>query len=374
MAMCGGLNSSSGGELKLYLDCTVSTFLEAECVAKVWIKNQTRSLHSIWPVYNITSKIYKHKFLVEIEVEHNEDDAIPYSAWYSGWVHRMVYLWRVFRHDVSWYVALSDATSLVHLSHCNTTLSKIPLAQKPLTPTWNFFTVSENNFLFDICSYWMDVDIKTWFTRNIFTPFFSPFKKGWMNSYECCSHITLKNIKKIKDAADKNGVKNGTCNLCLNSILCEPIWKWSRFRVRFRSSINEPLFIQSKHEIEMLFIISDQWRIQDFPGGGGNPWVWEKTYYLARFLLKTAWEWKKLNREGGTSLEPPFDPPMIMCRGKDQRKYLTFVIAAGSGRKNWQENWRVHCNWKIGETWKGNNCLFILPPSLCRHKYTEIYS
>ena len=39
-----------------------------------------------------------------------------------------------------------------------------------------------------------------------------------------------------------------------------------------------------------------------------------KTYYLARFLPKTALKWKKLDREGDASLAhptaPPADPPM----------------------------------------------------------------
>ena len=34
--------------------------------------------------------------------------------------------------------------------------------------------------------------------------------------------------------------------------------------------------------------INDQWRIQDFLDGGANPEFQAKTYYLARFLLKTA--------------------------------------------------------------------------------------
>ena len=39
---------------------------------------------------------------------------------------------------------------------------------------------------------------------------------------------------------------------------------------------------------------------------------------------------KEIGLRGGASLA---NTPMIMHRGKDQRKYLTFVIAARSGRK-----------------------------------------
>ena len=41
-----------------------------------------------------------------------------------------------------------------------------------------------------------------------------------------------------------------------------------------------------------------QWRIQDFPEGGANPEIGAKTYYLARFLPKTAWKWKITEGEG----------------------------------------------------------------------------
>ena len=37
-----------------------------------------------------------------------------------------------------------------------------------------------------------------------------------------------------------------------------------------------------------------------------------KTYYLAKFLLKTPWIWKKFDREG-EHLAPHLDPPMISC-------------------------------------------------------------
>ena len=40
----------------------------------------------------------------------------------------------------------------------------------------------------------------------------------------------------------------------------------------------------------------------EFPrrgGGAPTPKVGAKTYYLAKFPLKTAWKWKKLDPEGG---------------------------------------------------------------------------
>ena len=36
-----------------------------------------------------------------------------------------------------------------------------------------------------------------------------------------------------------------------------------------------------------------------FPRRGSQPWILGKNYYLTRFLQKTAWKWKKLDREGG---------------------------------------------------------------------------
>ena len=60
--------------------------------------------------------------------------------------------------------------------------------------------------------------------------------------------------------------------------------------------------------------VVDQLTVAD-PGfpmrGGGQPRsLGAKTYYLARFLPKTAWKWKKFDR-GNASLVPPLDPPMI---------------------------------------------------------------
>ena len=54
--------------------------------------------------------------------------------------------------------------------------------------------------------------------------------------------------------------------------------------------------------------MGDQWRIQDFPDGGApTSKVGAPTYYLAKFLPKTAWKWKNLDREGGARV--PGAPP-----------------------------------------------------------------
>ena len=42
-----------------------------------------------------------------------------------------------------------------------------------------------------------------------------------------------------------------------------------------------------------------------FPRGGANSQVGVLTYYLAKFLKKTAWKWKNLGREYGASPLPP---------------------------------------------------------------------
>ena len=58
------------------------------------------------------------------------------------------------------------------------------------------------------------------------------------------------------------------------------------------------------------FLRNWQWRIQDFPDGGApTSKVGALTYYLATFLLKTAWKWKNLDREGGARV--PGAPPWI---------------------------------------------------------------
>ena len=46
---------------------------------------------------------------------------------------------------------------------------------------------------------------------TFFAPFFPSFKNGLNEFLQCCSHMTLKYVKKIKGVADKNGAKNGPC-------------------------------------------------------------------------------------------------------------------------------------------------------------------
>ena len=53
-----------------------------------------------------------------------------------------------------------------------------------------------------------------------------------------------------------------------------------------------------------------QWRIQDFPRGGGRQLP--KVLLFFNFLPKTAWKWKNLDPGGGARPWcPPLDPPMI---------------------------------------------------------------
>ena len=57
---------------------------------------------------------------------------------------------------------------------------------------------------------------------------------------------------------------------------------------------------------------NQQWRIQDFPEVGmPTPKVDVKSYYLANFFQKTAWNWKNLDLEGVCLPGAPLDPPMI---------------------------------------------------------------
>ena len=58
--------------------------------------------------------------------------------------------------------------------------------------------------------------------------------------------------------------------------------------------------------------------------------MWEKTYYLARFLLKPAWKWKHLDQEGERgSLAPP-DPPMNAVKTRNPDAGTTWYIDAQS--------------------------------------------
>ena len=52
-------------------------------------------------------------------------------------------------------------------------------------------------------------------------PLFLPFKNGPNAFLWCCSYITLKNVKEIKGAADKNGDFEGKCEQGLISFACK---------------------------------------------------------------------------------------------------------------------------------------------------------
>ena len=55
-----------------------------------------------------------------------------------------------------------------------------------------------------------------------------------------------------------------------------------------------------------------QWQIQDFLKVGVlTPKMDVKSYYLANFFPKTAWNWKNLDPEGAHIPGAPLDPPMI---------------------------------------------------------------
>ena len=65
--------------------------------------------------------------------------------------------------------------------------------------------------------------------------------------------------------------------------------------------------------------------------GTPTPEFRAKTYYLVRFLPKTAWKWKKLYREVGPSLAPP--PPIrqwIYIQIKHSNTWLVDVSSGGS--------------------------------------------
>ena len=63
------------------------------------------------------------------------------------------------------------------------------------------------------------------------------------------------------------------------------------------------LYSVRQHDCDIGYFVlhkkvdADQWRIQDFPEWRAPTAEFgAKTYYFARFLLKTAWKWKKLDR------------------------------------------------------------------------------
>ena len=78
-----------------------------------------------------------------------------------------------------------------------------------------------------------------------------------------------------------------------------------------------------------------QWSIQDFPDGvrGAQTLEFGAKTYLARIFPKTAWKWKKLNREGGpASLVPPCptDPPVLKNDSQQQpRPSPNFPLPSG---------------------------------------------
>ena len=70
-----------------------------------------------------------------------------------------------------------------------------------------------------------------------------------------------------------------------------------------------------------------QWQIQDFPDGGATPEFGAKTYYLAIFLPKTPWKWKKL----GSSM------PAVVIH-KYRIYYNIYLIINGYISMNFGEN------------------------------------
>ena len=161
------------------------------------------------------------------------------------------------------------------------------------------------NFVATLCGH------KSLVYTQRFHAIFLTVQKGLNSLLWCCSHITLKYIKKIKGVVGKNDAKNGTCKHSLNWILCESIWKWRRVRVRFRCNINVPLFTQMKHECEII-----SWEIQLAIGEsrisqtgerkGLNLWVWGKSLLFSKISAENCMGMKETEPRGGggTSLEP----------------------------------------------------------------------
>ena len=69
-------------------------------------------------------------------------------------------------------------------------------------------------------------------------------------------------------------------------------------------------------------VYSDGSSISQTGGGAPTSEIEAKTYYLSRFLSKTAWKWKKLDR--GRVPSAPLDPPMVY----DLRKTLRWPDTA----------------------------------------------
>ena len=55
----------------------------------------------------------------------------------------------------------------------------------------------------------------------------------------------------------------------------------------------------------MTITVSGGFRISQMGRGNNNPWISGKNLYLARYMLKTAWKWKKWTDRGRVSLDPP---------------------------------------------------------------------
>ena len=95
-------------------------------------------------------------------------------------------------------------------------------------------------------------------------------------------------------------------------------------------------------------MLKSPWRIQDFPdrGGASTPEFEAKTYYLARFLWKTAWKWKKL------------DPPM--------RQHISWRFSRSTLREVNEVIWEVLT--------KAFALIFHLPYAGCSDKANSISS
>ena len=103
----------------------------------------------------------------------------------------------------------------------------------------------------------------------------------------------------------------------------------------------------------------NQWQIQDFPGGGTNSCAWGKTYYLARFLPKTAWKWKKLDWQGMHIPSTPLDLPMVTTTGEGL-KLLTLIIIFIV----WHNNHHIICITLFHETANLHQCMNIYSQSV----------
>ena len=81
----------------------------------------------------------------------------------------------------------------------------------------------------------------------------------------------------------------------------------------------------------MTITVSGGFRISQMGRGNNNPWISGKNLYLARYMLKTAWKWKKWTDRGRVSLDPPPDPPMVKSILLACRRLFTWVFNIGCG-------------------------------------------